>query len=467
MIKVFYFGALLSDRLVGLLENDPRAFLLFHLDDLSPGNHDPVNAALLEGLRKKGRLLCLDSLEYEGIVDASFELDREKKLALLLSDFRLFLLKTRYTRVDLAGNFATVSGITDFFDSVFGLYHAIRPNVLFLSYTPHTVQSFIFSRVFELCGCKVIRLINGPLPWLMLPVSGLDNGSGHNFRTQINSHHSDRVVEYLKLLRGNYHDAMPHYERDPIGVVDFLQILNFFRTLSLRSLISQFEKSIIRREFRRAVQCSWINDSQAYIVYFLHYQPEMNTVPEAGFWADQYNIVRRLSSVLPSRVKIVVKEHPSTFSKKSDRRWRPKGFYSRFLSIPSVQICPIETDTFEMIDNALFVASISGVCLSEALARLVPVICFSSVRFPGFPNKLVFDASSRGVADLRLHLTKRLEGSLMLSYEEVVFAYEQVIEWGYDGVIDDSAFIPQNSKEAHKIADHASYLAVLDVMESK
>jgi len=193
----------------------------------------------------------------------------------------------------------------------------------------------------------------------------------------------------------------------------------------------------------------------------LHYQPESNTLPDAEIYNDQYLAIKKISDSLPEGVTLVLKEHPSTFSKRCDRRFRPKGFYRRLVSLPNVIMCSLDTPTFDLIDNALFVSSITGVCLTEALARGIPIIFFNSSRFSKFPPSVVIDGSQKDNKALKGALRNILKQTFIFPHSEVINSFVDLVSYGYDGS-DKNDFIIETVEQELRITEKVNLLLMND-----
>lgn len=113
----------------------------------------------------------------------------------------------------------------------------------------------------------------------------------------------------------------------------------------------------------------------------LHVQPEMTTSPLAGAFVDQELMIQLLASCLPSDINIYVKEHPA-----QDDRCRSVEFYQTLLDIPSVTFVSKETNTFDLMENAVAVASATGTAAFQAIYRQTPAIIFGHTFFQYAPG---------------------------------------------------------------------------------
>lgn len=99
-----------------------------------------------------------------------------------------------------------------------------------------------------------------------------------------------------------------------------------------------------------------------------------------GYYYDQIHVVRLLAQYLPEDVTLYVKPHP-----------RPNlltgtNFYDQIRMIPNVKLLSSKTSTYQLIDNALAVVSLTGTALTESLIRGIPVIMFGYHLWKYAPN---------------------------------------------------------------------------------
>ena len=430
-MKCIYLGGLAGvDSLVEFVRDQKGSILLYESRDAH------VKNVGFKKLEKTYRTFCIDDLTNianESVRDTEKDVDRESIIRAVSNDSRLQQLKSRDQRIDFSGAFATVCKCNDLIERAIEFYECNHPSETYCGYSPHTIESFVFMRTMEECNVKVIKLINSPLPWIFLPMEGLSNESQVYVRT-VESKNLEaqrvKVDEYFSVLKGEYEQAIPYYDRSP--KISFVKrLMSYWNSLSPKSLVREYEKKIGYKEFKDSIIPHEITAS--YGVYFLHYQPESNTLPDAEIYNDQYLAIKKISSSLPDGMILVLKEHPSTFAKRCDLRFRPKGFYKRLVSLPNVAMCPLDTPTFDLIDSAAFVSSITGVCLTEALARGVPIIFFNSARFTEFPENVVIDGSKETLERLSVAILKIVSPSFTFPHDDVTDSFIDLVTYGYDG----------------------------------
>ena len=116
-----------------------------------------------------------------------------------------------------------------------------------------------------------------------------------------------------------------------------------------------------------------------YVYVALHFQPERTTSSLGGVFGDQYLVVDMLARCLPEGWKVYVKEHPSQFYPPfAGERSRHADLYADLLALPNVELVSLSTSTFQLIDHAMAVATVTGTVGWEAVIRGKPTLAFGS-----------------------------------------------------------------------------------------
>ena len=111
---------------------------------------------------------------------------------------------------------------------------------------------------------------------------------------------------------------------------------------------------------------------ERYIYFPLHYQPEASSNPMGGdMYADQIIPLNILSRSLPDDMKIYVKIHPEQLSP-----MRTREYYTETAKIPKVRFMKVETSTYDLMRNAVAVATLTGTALWECQFFGVPALAF-------------------------------------------------------------------------------------------
>ena len=182
-----------------------------------------------------------------------------------------------------------------------------------------------------------------------------------------------------------------------------------------------------------------ISDSEKFIYFPLHYQPEATTMPYGNFYFDQINAVRLLSSCIKDDIKIYVKEHPDTFN--LERTAWSRGLFSKHLDyykdlskIKNVKIININTASNLLLKNCLFVATITGTTALQATIFKKNSLVFGDAWFKDCEG--IF--SVRNAKEInKFILEKKYEHEINLSKIESFFDFLNAnsCEWSKTGII--------------------------------
>lgn len=236
------------------------------------------------------------------------------------------------------------------------------------------------ARVFTIDTCFVAADWEDPAPELKEAFERIHNEySDPNKPVEL----SKNYEAYFNLFRNK--QPNPWYKPKKVNLTRqsfvsrwWKQALKIIRRDPRRFLTSMFSQEFWSRKLRqhRAIQFYdqhiRVPDlSKPFIYIALHYQPEATTLPLAGAYVEQDRIIKLLAAHLPPEVSIYVKEHPA-----QGERCRSEAFYQSLLEIPSVTFIPRETDTYELVDRCLAVATATGTVSFEAMTRQKPVLMF-------------------------------------------------------------------------------------------
>lgn len=129
--------------------------------------------------------------------------------------------------------------------------------------------------------------------------------------------------------------------------------------------------------------------NEDFIYYGLHYEPERTTLPDGGIFHDQFLAIIKLRELIPSQIKIYVKEHPSMFY---DSLWGYRGrsplFYRLLSNIDNVRILSHKIKTLDLINASLFTSTISGTLGLESAVLGKKSLTFGDTWYNGCPNTI-------------------------------------------------------------------------------
>lgn len=126
-----------------------------------------------------------------------------------------------------------------------------------------------------------------------------------------------------------------------------------------------------------------------YVIFNLHYQPEMTSSPSGDIYVDQRLCIEVLAKHIPADHSIYVKEHATQFyAHVQGHTSRIPEFYHDLLAYPQVRLMPMHVDPFTLIKNSKAVATITGTSGWEAMALMKPVIIFGTTWYEKYSGVL-------------------------------------------------------------------------------
>ena len=220
-----------------------------------------------------------------------------------------------------------------------------------------------------------------------------------------------KIVKNIK--NGNFFPVMRYHLKSalnltsrPIFTIDETDKADYRNIYQLKKMIKIMDK--YKNEYKELI--SEVDYNKKYIYFPLHYQPECNTSPVGGYFADQILAVKTLSSALPEGWIIYVKENIAqwNYHNAQANSFRYSGYYRELARIKNVFLLPPEVSSFDLAAKSQAVATISGTAGWESLARGKPVLFF------GYPWYQHCDGALnvRSAEDCRRAINKVMSGYL-------------------------------------------------------
>jgi len=263
------------------------------------------------------------------------------------------------------------------------------PDFVFFAAPPHHYDTWLFGKIAELLNIRVGFLSFSIFSGLYIYCAGMPGHCKPQIirRQPIPTERRKRLTSHaMKILeRATYtaNFAMPAAESRLYGknkAQVFRPLTSFFeRPKSLMKiaftwrLFNFFEKQKIEPKL----------EALKYWIFFLHYQPERSTLPEGGLYFNQFEAILRLRSLLPMNETILVKEHPSTFRRLADSRYRNSEFYRRISKLRNTFLVGFNHSSYDLVDKSMGVATITGKIAYEARCRGKPAIIFGEGKYIG------------------------------------------------------------------------------------
>ena len=184
------------------------------------------------------------------------------------------------------------------------------------------------------------------------------------------------VKETWFQFRKNH--SSEYYSINPYGL-GFLTRLKIKRSRT---------KNLLQELNRKSDQ---LNLKKKFVYFGLHFEPERTTNPDGGVFHDQILSIIALRKILPADFEIIVKEHPSQFYiYERGSRGRSPLFYDLLKNIKGVQLAHYEEDSFNLIRESVFVATITGTLALEAAILGKRGLIFGDSWFSGTPNVIAW-----------------------------------------------------------------------------
>ncbi|TBR41261.1 hypothetical protein CBF23_010630 [Marinomonas agarivorans] len=179
--------------------------------------------------------------------------------------------------------------------------------------------------------------------------------------------------------------------------------------------LGELKKINLKKSY--ATYCEEVDLNKKYVFLALHYQPEETSCPTGGLYVEQRQIIKNLIDSFPEYVSIYVKEHSSQFYPYFEGEVGRNELFYKEVSMMSdrVKFVSINSDTFELVDNSIAVATISGTVGWESLFRIKPVLLFGRGWYEDLPG--VYKVKDKNALKLAVHeiIKKVYESDLTLN----------------------------------------------------
>jgi hypothetical protein len=145
--------------------------------------------------------------------------------------------------------------------------------------------------------------------------------------------------------------------------------------------ITKYHKSKTYLEDMASICESAIDSEKKYVYFPLHLQPELTTSLLGGKYCDQVLAIERLSNILPKDWFIYVKENP-----KQTEFMRGDWFFKRLRTISNIRVISPQINTYDLIKNCEFVATVTGTAGWEAITGGTKVLIFGNAWYRSMPG---------------------------------------------------------------------------------
>lgn len=305
-----------------------------------------------------------------------------------------------------------------------GMIDIYKPDAILFPDVPHNGNNYVLYALAKLHGIKVVIAEQIAVESRTLLVSDYETSS-LAVRDDYHSHMdvacspddlSDDLRGYYKKHTNDNADATPEYQKRALQrkapfrtpgirtVIKHIIRLSFFQMAFsyIRMLCMKNEEQTLDAPMRgytyKLLIGKWTSFNQSlekayarlqsapdfskkFVYMPLNVQPERTTCPQAGVYDDQLLMAETVASSLPDGWKLYVKENPNQLRPTNifGHMYRYPEYYERIAKLPNAQLIPLETSTYDLIQNAQAVATATGTAGWEALLREKPALVFGSV----------------------------------------------------------------------------------------
>lgn len=314
----------------------------------------------------------------------------DKAVCEIINDNRTFLIAERVNKLHPWNSLFNKIPLIEKIIFNFLYFHQENPaDEMLFQATPHNLPNWVLAKTAQIAGIKVKLIQTSPLPWRYWVVEGLDeqNPVFPEF-VSVSVDEIDLIDKYISLNQKDYKSALPEYEKKRL---DSRKGKYWSWKKEFKDIIKHPPKALTIYSKRKNYKlynslAEYPVYNQQNIAFFLHYQPERTSMPEAYHYSNQWLIIKKIAANLPDGIILYVKEHPSVFINNFDVRYRDEAFYKDISKLSNVQLIPLDCDTFELIDNATIIITITGTVGIQALIRNKPVIVFGTASYRNFKN---------------------------------------------------------------------------------
>lgn len=125
-----------------------------------------------------------------------------------------------------------------------------------------------------------------------------------------------------------------------------------------------------------------------YVFFPLHTEPEIALSIYGRYFQNQIEVIRNIAQSLPVTWSVVVKDHPRSLG------FRKIHYYQKLLQIPNVKLVDPFLPSWDIIDHAKAVVTISSWVGFEAVIAKKPVITFGECIYNNLPDSMVVKNAS-------------------------------------------------------------------------
>jgi len=191
---------------------------------------------------------------------------------------------------------------------------------------------------------------------------------------------AEKKLFYMKNIKLKHRSCLINYFKNfgrwiykKHGYMDFVKFhQSFCECLNFKKNYNKYAKNEI-------------NFNEPYVYFPLQWQPELTTSTLGGIYKDQLLAIEHLRTILPNNWKIYVKENPKQLNP-----YRNTYFFKRLSLIPNTFYTSKEVNTYDLLKNAKFSATVTGTVGWESITTGKPVLVFGKPWYLNLPGVIKY-----------------------------------------------------------------------------
>jgi hypothetical protein len=296
----------------------------------------------------------------------------------------------RYVSMHSPKRFKPIDEYINLFNVLFNhFYHVLtsgKVDLVFFSFIPHQGPEKILYEVAKALNIKTVMVYQSIFPNKFLYLYDVDDfGDWFNLpiyqpvKTEIEQTYQKELFymqgkKWRMLSTKDWEKLLRSFRKIPVKFeqVDLIE--------TILSQMTRWKRNIVyRRNLDRHASVPDLN--QKFVYFPLHLQPELSTISLGGIFVDQILAIERLHDIIPDDWFIYVKDNP-----KQNSIMRTPLFFERLRALKKVRLVPTKTNTYTLLENCLFVATITGTAGWEAISGGKNALLFGRSWYRNLPG---------------------------------------------------------------------------------
>ncbi len=308
----------------------------------------------------------------------------------------------------------------DFFSTL--LYEKKIELLLFYN-LPHFGVDYLLTVMAKHMGIKMVLMYQSLIPNRFIYVTDMrdfgvfkNNSVTFPYPSQSIPQKFEKSLFYMKNIELKYRSC------NYVFLNRIRRILSNSRgKMKLGGLLQSYKDCLCFKYHYQKFAESEIDKSRKSVYFPLQLQPELTTSTLGGIFVDQLLAIEKISCMIPDDWIIYVKENP-----KQLEGYRGNYFFKRLQKLDKVRYMKKDVDSYALISQSEFVATITGTAGWEAISGGKCVVTFGQSWYQNFPGVFCYRD------DLSLNDILKYK----IDHKKLEEAYNNFIQHTADGIVD-------------------------------